>query len=125
MLGRHFKIRADHQSLKFLLQQRISTPRQQKWMAKLMGYNFEIIYKKGADNIAADALSRIPICWAISTVKSEIWELIHKSWQEDFELANLILQLQQHQKPRPHYEWEHGQLKRKGRLVVGNSQSVR
>lgn len=30
LLGRHFKIKTDHQSLKVLLQQRISTPTEQK-----------------------------------------------------------------------------------------------
>lgn len=60
LLGRHFKIKTNHQSLKFLIQQRTSTPMQQKWLIKLMGYDFEIIYKKGKENVAADALSRRP-----------------------------------------------------------------
>lgn len=46
ILARQFKIKTDHYSLKFLYQ-RITTPTQQKWSAKLMGYDFEIIYKKG------------------------------------------------------------------------------
>jgi hypothetical protein len=31
---------------------------QQKWITKLIGYDFEIIFKKGHDNLVADALSR-------------------------------------------------------------------
>lgn len=58
--GSHFIIRTDHQSLKFLLEQRLSTMLQQKWLAKLMGFNYEICYKKGQENVVADALSRIP-----------------------------------------------------------------
>ncbi|KAL4567311.1 hypothetical protein LXL04_022892 [Taraxacum kok-saghyz] len=38
--------------------QRITTPDQQNWVAKLLGYNFEILYKPGRENRAADALSR-------------------------------------------------------------------
>ena len=59
LLGRPFVVKTDHQSLKFLLEQRIATPSQQKWLAKLLGYAFVVEYKKGCDNRVADALSRI------------------------------------------------------------------
>lgn len=36
LIGRHFVIKTDHQHQKYLLEQRISTPNQQKWVAKLM-----------------------------------------------------------------------------------------
>ena len=60
LVGRHFIIKTDHQSLKYILEQRIHTPLQQKWIAKLMGYDYEIQCKKGSDNIVVDALSRQP-----------------------------------------------------------------
>ena len=40
------------------MEQRIATPAQQKWLAKLLGYLFVVEYKKGCDNKVADALSR-------------------------------------------------------------------
>ena len=58
LLGRPFVVKTDHQSLKFLLEQRITTPSQQKWLAKLLGYAFVVEYKKGCDNRVVDALSR-------------------------------------------------------------------
>ena len=58
LLGKRFQINTDHQSLKYFLEQRISSPEQQKWVTKLFGYDYEIIYKKGKDNVVADALSR-------------------------------------------------------------------
>ena len=58
LLGRSFVIKTDQQSLKYILEQRIATPAQQKWLAKLLGYLFVVEYKKGCDNRVADALSR-------------------------------------------------------------------
>jgi hypothetical protein len=46
LLGKHFQIKTNHQSLKYFLEQRISSPEQQKRVTKLFGYDYEIIYKK-------------------------------------------------------------------------------
>ena len=58
LLGRPFVIKTDHQSLKYLLEQKIGTPAQQKWITKLLGYAFIVKYKHGKENLVADALSR-------------------------------------------------------------------
>jgi hypothetical protein len=58
LLEQCFQIKTDHQSLKYFLEQRISSQEQQKWVTKLFGYDYEIIYKKGKDNVVVDALSR-------------------------------------------------------------------
>eukprot|EP00253_Pinus_taeda_P029018 PITA_29018 len=47
LMGRHFKVKADHDSLTYFLKQRLSSEEQQKWVTKMLGYDFEIIYKKG------------------------------------------------------------------------------
>ncbi|GKC33355.1 transposon ty3-G gag-pol polyprotein [Tanacetum coccineum] len=60
LLGRAFVVKTDHMSLKYLLEQRISTPAQTKWLTKLLGYDYKIEYKKRATNRGADALSRCP-----------------------------------------------------------------
>lgn len=60
MLGQKFVIQTDQRSLKYLLKQKIATPEQQKWMAKLMGYDYKIMYKLGRENNVVDALSRRP-----------------------------------------------------------------
>jgi hypothetical protein len=51
-------VKTDHDSLKYFLEQRLSSEEQQKWVTKILGYDFEILYKKGKQNVVADALSR-------------------------------------------------------------------
>jgi len=46
LLGHHFIVRTDHKSLKEMQTQVIQTPEQQTWLPKLLGYNFNIKYKK-------------------------------------------------------------------------------
>jgi hypothetical protein len=56
--GRSFTVRTDHYSLKYLLDQRLSTIPQHHWVGKLLGFDFAVEYKPGATNAVADALSR-------------------------------------------------------------------
>ncbi|GJY38290.1 ty3-gypsy retrotransposon protein [Tanacetum coccineum] len=61
LLGRRFRIYTDHHSLKHILTQTIQTPQQQKWVTKLLGYDFEVLYKPSRENTVADVLSRVDI----------------------------------------------------------------
>lgn len=63
-----FHIITDHKSLIQLTKQRLHTPWQQKVFTRLRGLQYHIIYRKGADNSAADALSRAPplLCATVS-----------------------------------------------------------
>ena len=56
----HFVIKTDQKSLVHLQNQKLHTIWQQKALTKLMGLDYEIVYKKGVENSAADALSRRP-----------------------------------------------------------------
>jgi hypothetical protein len=58
LIGRHFKVKKDHDSLKYFLEQRLSSEEQQKWVTKILVYDSKIVYKKGKKNVVADALSR-------------------------------------------------------------------
>ena len=57
-MGKTCIVKTDHRSLKFMLEQRIATPTQQKWLAKLLRYAFVVEYKKSVDNRVVDALSK-------------------------------------------------------------------
>lgn len=52
-------VRTDHHNLKYLLDQKIGTPMQHKWLSKLLGYDFLVEYKKGLDKKVAVVLSRV------------------------------------------------------------------
>jgi hypothetical protein len=56
--GRQFLVRTDHYSLKYLLDQRLSTVPQHQWISKLFGFDFTVEYRPGRLNTVADALSR-------------------------------------------------------------------
>jgi len=55
-------------------------PKQQKWATKLLGYNFEIIYRPGRHNQAADFLSSPPSSFFLaesSPIPNILTELYH------------------------------------------------
>ncbi|KAD2804089.1 hypothetical protein E3N88_37466 [Mikania micrantha] len=119
----HFIIRTDQKSLKHLFEQKISTPLQQVWLSKLMGYDFEIVYKQGKDNGAADALSRVqsPALMAISlhTLDVSLWLRIKNSWELDDQLKEVLLGLQNGGPSSSKYSWNGEVLFRKGKVIVG------
>ena len=51
-------MKTNQRSLKFLLEQRVIKPQHQKWITKLLGYSFEVVYKPDLENKHADALLR-------------------------------------------------------------------
>ncbi|RXW14484.1 hypothetical protein EST38_g11370 [Candolleomyces aberdarensis] len=58
LLGMPFFIYTDHRTLQFFEQQRDLSQRQARWMEFLCQYDGKIVYVKGDENVAADALSR-------------------------------------------------------------------
>lgn len=76
-----FLIRTDQRSLKFLLEKKMTTPFQHMWLSKLMGYSFEIQYKEGKENVAADALSRVSGSQLLHLALSQIHHEFYKDLQ--------------------------------------------
>lgn len=99
LLGRHFVVKSDQKALKFLLDQKLHTGTQMKWIAKLMQFDFHIEYKKGRENKAADALSRLPVAElllisVIPTV-SLLLQKIKSSWEIDPEVKEVTRRVQE------------------------------
>jgi hypothetical protein len=99
LIGRHFKVKTDHDSLKYFLEQRLSSEEQQKWVTKILGYDFEIVYKKGKPNFVVDALSRKgeyveAFLYAISIIQP-VWIIeARDEWKNDKKVWTLIQRLQ-------------------------------
>lgn len=59
LLGRKFIIQTDHQALKWLKNVKDPSSRLMRWRLRLEEYDYDIEYKKGKENAAADVLSRL------------------------------------------------------------------
>lgn len=94
LVGHQFIIRTDQEALKHLCQQTIQTPEQQRWLPKLLGYDFSIEYKPGRNNIPADALSRVN-CMPLTTVQCSLIPQIQELQRQDPFCKQKIQALQQ------------------------------
>jgi hypothetical protein len=114
LLGQRFQIKIDHQSLKYFLEQRISSPEQQKWVTKLFGYDYEIIYKKDKENVVAYALSHKyedeGSLFSLSFIVPDWLQAVRQEWLQDPKSLQLIQQLQSNAPAPPGYSWLHDEL---------------
>lgn len=84
-----------------------------------MGYDYEIVYRPGHENTAADALSRRPdnpIFFHVFVPQVAIWEEIKKVASQD-EYMQKVMTVAQAQASRP-YILRNGLIFFKGRVVV-------
>ncbi|RVW36299.1 Retrovirus-related Pol polyprotein from transposon 297 [Vitis vinifera] len=113
LLGRHFIVRTNQSSLKFLLEQRVVNESYQKWVAKLFGYDFEIQFRPELENKAADALSRIPISMelvALIVPNRLDTSLINSQVEAKPHLAKIRQRLLADPNAYPQYSLDHGLL---------------
>lgn len=126
---RPFIIKTDQRRLKYLMEQKITMPFQHMWLSKLMGYNFEIHYKQGKDNVVAYALSRVSgsqlLNMVLSQAHSGFYDSLKLLWETDTNLRKIISDLQANNSSHPLFTYTNGELRRKGKLVVGNDKDVK
>ncbi|GBG81898.1 hypothetical protein CBR_g34082 [Chara braunii] len=69
LLGRHFKVYSDHETLRWLKTHAKMTPKLTRWAAEIDQYDFELKPVKGKYNVVADAPSRrSDLLWSHSTL---------------------------------------------------------
>ncbi|KAK9913983.1 hypothetical protein M0R45_037782 [Rubus argutus] len=128
LLGQHFTILTDHQTLKHLLDQRISTPAQHKWLAKLLGYDYKIEYRPGHLNIVPDLLSRRHELCSIQTLSAPVFDCIpqiDQACHRDPEALPIITALQQQTPTKKGFSLLHNRLYYKGKIFVPQSSEWR
>ncbi|OIT20080.1 hypothetical protein A4A49_39442 [Nicotiana attenuata] len=92
-------------------------------------FDHHIPLLEGKENKVADALSRLPMiemaAMTLSTMKTNLLDLIIKSWEKDAELKSVIQTLKEKGGEVDKYTFIQDQLRKKGRLVVGPDQQLR
>lgn len=123
-----FVIKTDKKSLVNLDDQRLTTPWQHKALTKLMGLQYQIIYNRGQENKAADALSRLPprttteLC--ALTVAQPVWlQAVVDGYVVDPESKKLLSSLAINS-PSGKYSLTHGLIKYKDKIWLPAVQSL-
>lgn len=129
LLGHHFILKTDHEALKYLMEQKISTNLHQKWLSKLLGYDYSVIYKRGKENHAADALSRQfeqeVVCAVVNYIKPTWKEELKASLVNDEVAQQIITSMAINPSSAVGYSYINGELKKCGKYYVGSSTDLR
>lgn len=78
LLGHHFIIRMDQKSLKYLMDQGLLEEDQQKWIIKLLEFDFEIQYQPRQVNSVANTLSKQGELSVVSVVQALIQMVLRR-----------------------------------------------
>lgn len=121
---RKFLIRTDHKSLLHLTEQRITSKIQHKALVKLMDLDYNIQYKKGINNAAADALSRCEtgqeLCAISECVPSWIQKLT-EGYEDSPNDKQLLAELSLTGENEKGFSLVEGVIRFKGRIWVGSN----
>lgn len=108
-MGQKFVVVSNQKSLKSLLEQREVQSQFQKWLVKLLGYDFKILYQPRLNNKAVDALSRIPPEAELRILASPTLLdilVVEKEVGADEELQEIIEKLKKDPDSVPKFSWE-------------------
>jgi len=118
-----FLIFTDQRSLVHLSDQRLHTTWQQKVFTKLLGLQYQIVYKPGNENQVADALSHRGHESELHAISAPVplWleEIIKDSYATDSKCQSLLTKLTVSPDADPHFKLQQELLHYKGRFWVG------
>jgi hypothetical protein len=122
-----FIIKTDHQSLTYLSDQYLHSDIQRKAMARLMDLKFKIVYDKGKDNAAADALSRIGNMMSVQATSElrPVWmQEVLNSYKTDQTTQDLLVQLAVSSPNEKGFLLDKGIIKKGSRIWVGENSAL-
>lgn len=93
----------------------------QKWVSKLLGYNFEVQFRPGLENKAADALLRLPLTThlaSLTTLAILDFETVQKEMSEDQKLQQIVFDLLEDPASHSKFSIHQDTLLYKGHLVL-------
>ncbi|MCH81120.1 transposon Tf2-1 polyprotein [Trifolium medium] len=124
LLGNPFTIYTDQRSLRELMTQVIQIPEQQFYLAKLLGYSYEIAYKPGPQNRVADALSRVH-CFAITVPHLVIMNTFKEQLLDDPEFQQLLEKIMATPDEYKEFEILNGLIFFKGKLFIPSASPLK
>ncbi|GBG69048.1 hypothetical protein CBR_g3746 [Chara braunii] len=133
LLGRHFKVYSDHETLRWLKTQAKMTPKLTRWAAEIDQYDFELKPVKGKYNVVADALSRrsdyfVAIVHYLD-IGSDLQEKVRQAYAQDPIYSDLLKRVKEALETEPDYRTTEGLLFEKtnvvDRLCIPNSEEIR
>ncbi|GBG85308.1 hypothetical protein CBR_g39876 [Chara braunii] len=133
LLGRHFKVYSDHETLRWLKTQAKMTPKLTRWAAEIDQYDFELKPVKGKYNVVADALSRRSDCFGAIVhyldIGRDLQEKVKQAYAQDPIYNDLLKRVREAPETEPDYRTTDGLLFEKtnvfDRLCVPNSKEIR
>lgn len=117
-------IKTDQRSLVHLQEQQLVTPWQQRAFTKLLGLQYRIVYNKGSENGAADALSRLPkaeTLFGISSCQPAWLEDVLTSYNCNPQAQKLLEQLAIRPDPKNRFTLAQGIIRFRDRIWLGGS----
>jgi len=92
-----------------------------------MGFDYEICYKKGKENVVADGLSRVPAvqltALTVSSLDSKLLTFIKQSWESD-DIIQTILESIRQGENLSKYTLSQDVLYRNGKIMVSKDRDL-
>lgn len=130
LIGNPLIIKTDQHSLKYMASQRLTEGIQHKLLLKLLEFDYTTEYKKGKENLVADALSRKDTsapstCNNITVVIPQWIEDVKKSYEADPDSSKLLHKVAADTDDQPKFSTANGIIKYKNRIYVGAAHGFR
>ncbi|GBG64531.1 hypothetical protein CBR_g45227 [Chara braunii] len=133
LLGRHFKVYSDHETLRWLKTQAKMTPKLTRWAAEIDQYDFELKPVKGKYNVVADALNRKADYFGAIVhyldIGKDLQQKVREAYAQDPIYGEFLTRVKEAPETEPNYCTTGGLLFEKtnvfDRLCIPNSEEIR